>query len=478
MSKEKTPKQEPEKLNFEEAKDMTIEEAVRKEAEIKAGVTENDNILDKYIKQNREEVASQKFENTRELTELQKKTIDDFIAEQRKDLEATKALDESELVSTSAPLASEAVSETPEISSASTDLETDKVAASEVSKMDGTIGIGDDHPAQPFYKKKGLWLGVAVALILGGSAIGYGLLQGNKASHSAETTTQTTEATETSQDSSEKDKKNLADFNERYATFFTDKEQTKLKNSEFDKVSELENLLKALEGSQYYDDAKSKFDRLTKSIAAVKAVNEKFESPAIVDGEKVEAVLKAGSNLDDLSSTSLNTGNANLDTLLQAVVAEARSSSATSGGKGGAEPAVNSPSSDKSSAVTESPAPAPASAPSASSVSAASIYGITNYDVNTLQRDLSRVPYNFDVIADSDNPAWTFNEGILEKIVATSQERGYITGNDYILEKVNIVNGNGYYNMFKPDGTYLFSINCKTGYFVGNAKGHSDALDY
>lgn len=478
MSKKKTPKQETEKLNFEEAKDMTIEEAVRKEAEIKAGVTENDNILDKYIKQNREEVASQKFENTRELTELQKKTIDDFIAEQRRDLEVTKALDESELVSTSAPLSSEAVSETPEISTTSADLETDKVATSEVSKMDGTIGIRDDHPAQPFYKKKGLWLGAAVALILGGSAIGYGLLQGNKASNSAETTTQTTEATETSQDSSEKDKKNLADFNERYATFFTDKEQTKLKNSEFDKVSELENLLKALEGSQYYDDAKSKFDRLVKSIAAVKAVNEKFESPAIVDGEKVEAVLKAGSNLDDLSATSLNTGNANLDTLLQAVVAEARSSSATSGGKGGAEPAVNSPSSDKSSAVTESPAPAPAPAPSASSVSAASIYGITNYDVNTLQRDLSRVPYNFDVIADSDNPAWTFNEGILEKIVVTSQERGYITGNDYILEKVNIVNGNGYYNMFKPDGTYLFSINCKTGYFVGNAKGHSDALDY
>ncbi len=30
--------------------------------------------------------------------------------------------------------------------------------------------------------------------------------------------------------------------------------------------------------------------------------------------------------------------------------------------------------------------------------------------------------------------------------------------------------------MFKPDGTYLFSINCKTGYFVGNGAGHSDAL--
>ena len=49
---------------------------------------------------------------------------------------------------------------------------------------------------------------------------------------------------------------------------------------------------------------------------------------------------------------------------------------------------------------------------------------------------------------------------------------------DYILEKVNIINGNGYYNMFRKDGTYLFSINCKTGYFVGNGSGHSDALDY
>lgn len=65
-----------------------------------------------------------------------------------------------------------------------------------------------------------------------------------------------------------------------------------------------------------------------------------------------------------------------------------------------------------------------------------------------------------------------------EKIVATSQARGYISGNQYILEPVNIINGNGYYNMFKPDGTYLFSINCKTGYFVGNGKGYADALDY
>ena len=48
-------------LDFQDAKEMTVGEAVRKEAEIKAGVTETDSILDKYIKQHREEVTSQKF---------------------------------------------------------------------------------------------------------------------------------------------------------------------------------------------------------------------------------------------------------------------------------------------------------------------------------------------------------------------------------------------------------------------------------
>lgn len=95
-----------------------------------------------------------------------------------------------------------------------------------------------------------------------------------------------------------------------------------------------------------------------------------------------------------------------------------------------------------------------------------------------LQRDLSRVPYNNVAIADSGNPAWLINPGVLERIIATSQARGYFTGSNYIIEPVNIINGNGYYNMFKTDGTYLFSINGKTGYFVGNAKGNADALDY
>ena len=95
-----------------------------------------------------------------------------------------------------------------------------------------------------------------------------------------------------------------------------------------------------------------------------------------------------------------------------------------------------------------------------------------------LQRSVSRVPFNQSAISDSSNPAWEFNDGVLEQILATSRARGYITGNQYILERVNIVNGNGYYNLYKPDGTYLFTLNCKTGYFVGNGSGHANDLDY
>ena len=95
-----------------------------------------------------------------------------------------------------------------------------------------------------------------------------------------------------------------------------------------------------------------------------------------------------------------------------------------------------------------------------------------------MQRHLSRVPYDQAKINDASNPSWNFNPGVLEKILATSRERGYFAGDDYILEKVNIIKGNGYYNLFRKDGTYLFSINCKTGYFVGNGAGYADALDY
>ena len=51
------------KFDFEEAKDLTVGQVIRKNEEIEAGVTPDDTILDKYIKQNREEIEADKLTN-------------------------------------------------------------------------------------------------------------------------------------------------------------------------------------------------------------------------------------------------------------------------------------------------------------------------------------------------------------------------------------------------------------------------------
>ena len=169
-----------------------------------------------------------------------------------------------------------------------------------------------------------------------------------------------------------------------------------------------------------------------------------------------------------------------LDSLLNEAVAQGRSQQVAT-----PAPVTGTGGTDTSNAT---PAPAQAATPTAPAVNAVtgsagtaspgySGYGLPSDGV-PLQRNLSRVPYNQAAINDVNNPAWVFGDGILEKVLNIARKRGHITGNQYILERVNIINGNGYYNLFKPDGTYLFSINAKTGYFVGNGKGHSDALDY
>lgn len=200
-------------------------------------------------------------------------------------------------------------------------------------------------------------------------------------------------------------------------------------------------------------------------------MNEKFSSDAIVDGKKVSASVKSDANFDDIKSATLNTGNASLDSLLQQVVSDGKKQLEATKSSSKAE--ASKASSEKAKAEQEAAAKA-----SQEQSQAQASTGITNYDASILQRQRSRVPYNESLVADKSNSAWTFNSGVLEKIIATAQSRGYISGYNFILEPVNIINGNGYYNMYKPDGTYLFSINDKTGYFVGNAKGHSDKLDY
>ena len=56
-----------------------------------------------------------------------------------------------------------------------------------------------------------------------------------------------------------------------------------------------------------------------------------------------------------------------------------------------------------------------------------------NYNPSILQRDRSRVPYNANVVADTNNPAWTWADGVLDKIIETSHSRGYFSGDNFIL---------------------------------------------
>lgn len=505
--KELPSSEEQEGLNLEDVKNMTIGEAVRKDSELKAGVTESDGVLDKYIKQHRDEVTSQKFEaKLSDFDDLDTKALDNFIKKQREELVnngivGESALKENEATPRAVDFEAEKIEDTQETSqevpvsengasendstiqqeNVSIEIPNADSAVSEPTPEAASAVIADDKNSeaialemadeQPTYKNKRVIIGGLAALVVAIFGVAYGLNYTRESSTSvASSSTSTTKKSTSSSSSAAAAKKAKTAFDDAYAAFFTDDTKTKLKNSEFDNISSLKEKLDDLKDTDYYDDAKKEYDTLAAQITAIQTINALFESNVIVNGEKASATVKSDANFDNLSSDLLNTGNANLDTLLQSAITDGKNQLA----------ALASSSSQEASASTSSQTESASSSDTSTTqtVSGASGYGITSYDASTLQRSLSRVPYSDSAIADSSNSAWTFADGVLDKIVATSQSRGYFSGNDYILEKVNIINGNGYYNMFKADGTYLFSINCKTGYFVGNASGNSDALDY
>lgn len=506
--KELPSSEEQEGLNLEDVKNMTIGEAVRKDSELKAGVTESDGVLDKYIKQHRDEVTSQKFEaKLSDFDNLDTKALDNFIKKQRAELVNSglvgeSALKENEATPKAVDFEAEKVEDTQETSqevpvsedvasendstiqqeNVSIEIPNADSAVSEPTPEAASAVVADDKNSeaialetadeQPTYKNKRVIIGGLAVFVVAIFAVAYGLNYTKEPSTSVASSSTSTTKKSTSSSSSAVAKKAKRAFDDAYAAFFTDDTKTKLKNSEFDNISSLKEKLDDLKDTDYYDDAKKEYDTLAAQITAIQTINALFESNVIVNGEKASATVKSDANFDNLSSDLLNTGNANLDTLLQSAITDGKNQLA----------ALASSSSQEASASissqTESATQSSSDTSTTPTVSGASGYGITSYDASTLQRSLSRVPYSDSAIADSSNSAWTFADGVLDKIVATSQSRGYFSGNDYILEKVNIINGNGYYNMFKADGTYLFSINCKTGYFVGNASGNSDALDY
>lgn len=351
-------------------------------------------------------------------------------------------------------------------------ISSESISPSHKSAFDGDI---------PVYRRKGVVIGALAVLalaIIGGS---YALYKGTH-SQSAKTTSTASSAVTSSSSKDTAAADNKA-FEEMYKNFFTDDEQTKLANDQFGKLSDLEKLLKKLEKTKYYDAAKKKYDNLKKQIEAVQKINSQFESDALVDGSyNASIAVKSDANFNNLPESVTTTGNASLDSTIQEAI---------KGGKTQLEEKAKAASATSAATAADSANTASPAAPSGDNTSGAAsnsggsaaastvvTRGITNYNPSILQRDRSRVPYNANVVADTSNPAWIWADGVLDKIIETSHSRGYFSGDNFILEPVNIINGNGYYNLYLPDGTYLFSINCKTGYYVGNGSGHSDKLDY
>ena len=467
--------QEP-KFGFDEAKDLTVGQVIRKNEEVEAGVLPEDNILDKYIKQHREEIEADKFETRQfkkeELASTQ--SLEDMIQEVRESSETSGEVEESDVVIEKSieeidneettqfvsPLQDEESTEIePLVLTETASKEMNEENEEQEETYTSLSRSVQTEPETGSKKRRVITIVSVVAAILVLAGTYYVYRQVSRSSQEIQSSQSSSGNQESQTD--------LQEFNTLYDSFYTDENKTALKNSQFDKLSQLKTLLDKLEGSRDHTLAKSKYDSLATQIKAIQDVNALFESPAITDGIlDTNAKAKA-----DAKFTEIKTGNTELDKLLDKAISLGKSQQTS------ASSSNSSSSQASSSSATESNASSTTPSTSTTAPARDTNGGLSSDGVN-LQRSASRVPYNQTAVDDSNNPAWTFADGVLEQILATSRARGYITGNQYILERVNIVNGNGYYNLYKPDGTYLFTLNCKTGYFVGNGAGHADDLDY
>ena len=465
------------KFEFEEAKDLTVGQAIRKNEEVEAGVTPDDTILDKYIKQHREEIEADKFENLQTKKDEVTQSLDEMIQEVRETTEQENTLipDEEAIAlalaaETTEIIAQEAAEEETRVLERPFKDELKAVEMAEVANSEAAVVYEENEDLlqplsrsaqaddQPQNKKKWVILSAIILLFLlifGGGYYVYRQI----ARSSQELQTKAADSGLVSNQSV------YEQFNTLYDTFYTDENKTALKNSQFSQLNQLKELLDKLEGSREHTLAKSKYDSLETQIKAIQEVNAQFETPAITDGVlDTNAKIKANAKF-----TEIKTGNTEIDKLLDKAISLGKSQLTST--------TTSTASTTVASQETSSPTTESSPSTSTNETAASTNYGLSSEGVN-LQRSASRVPYNQSAVNDSSNPAWEFADGVLEQILETSRARGYISGNQYILEPVNIVNGNGYYNLYKPDGTYLFTLNCKTGYFVGNGAGHADDLDY
>ena len=342
------------------------------------------------------------------------------------------------------------------------------------AKQEWSIGASEQETKS---HKKPLIIGVCALLLLAvGGTVWYQVDQSNQK--------QAAQTAKSEAKKSEEAKKTAA-FNKVYATFFVDDKGTKLKNDQFDNFDKLTSELDKLKDQSDYKTLKAKVDELKSEISAIKAMNGNFDKAIIKDG----VLDKTAQVRNDAKLSYTATENTALNTLLKDAVthgqAQQKANASTAAANASTSAANAQPVAPSAPAnTTTTPQQGGATTATAGSATGpiSSGYGLSTaqyqaqYPNVTIVTSNSRVPV--DPNADLSDPAYAWALGIRELVLQKCRERGYISGDNYILLPASIQKGNGYYNLYKSDGTYLVSINCKTGYFVGNATGHADDLDY
>lgn len=332
--------------------------------------------------------------------------------------------------------------------------------------------------------KKPLIIGLCALVLLAAGGAGYALYNHNNNEKAVN-------------QAAVENKANLNAFNKAYDEFFTDSDHQVLKNSNFDQLSALKNKLKTLKGSDF-DTAETKVNALEAQIKAVEKVNALFNKSAIVDGElNKEAQVKEAVSIPAVP----NTENEKLNKVLaqainlaktqqseakakeeQAATATQNNAATQPGNQTSDQTAGTSASTDTSNgttgATTQQQTDKNAAQGGASSATAVAADGAQNPTGATPDNSNARVQPQANL--NPQDPAFTWNPGIRDKVLNIARQRGYISGNDFILLPVAIhtmtsgfMAGQvaGYFNLYRPDGSYLLTINNKTGYFFGNGKG-------
>ena len=326
-------------------------------------------------------------------------------------------------------------------------------------------------------RKTPIIIGLCAIVLIAAGAVGFAQYN----NHQKPKTVQTTKISQT----------DLDKFEKQYDSFFTDKSHNVLKNSQFENLAALETLVNSHKNSMAWSNAVSETESLTDQINAIKKVNALFTSAAITDG-KLDSAAKIVTNvkIPETPKTSNETLNKLLTQAIDLAKSQVAKESSAQASASSAEAKANQGAgtqTSSSSTTSQSSSTTNASSSTNSNANASTNgNGLSSNGVN-LEVSAARVQPQAGI--NPNDPAFTWGAGIKEMVLNKARERGYITGDNYILvpTAIHTTNGSqgfpagivsGYYNLYAPDGRYLVSINAKTGFFVGNGSGHADNLDY